>query len=143
MRKVSRKPLFDVHPTEKKEPRNKRIKEKKESVEGKRTRRKKAEPVETPKEKDDWKDYNTSKPDIGIPVEFMIMTEKGKQLIFHGFRKSVSEAYIDEPYYFAILSKKFNNLQYRLINGCQDAWNCPDHFPSCDRCPKHKIPKRT
>ena len=138
MRKVSRKPLFDVSPSKEKEPRKRREGKEKKPVDNKRKRRKKSEPIVESNSGSEWEDYSTNKPDIGVPIEFRVTTDKGKELIFHGFRKATYETYIDEPYYFAILSKKFNNLQYRLINGCQDAWNCPDHFPSCDRCPKHK-----
>lgn len=137
MRKVSRKPLFDVQSTEDKEPK-KRQRKKTEGSGERRSRRKKVETINTPRTSDEWRDYNTNKPEVGVPVEFKVITDKGKDLIFHGFRKAAFETYIDEPYYFAVLSKKFDNLWYRLINGCHDAWNCPDHFPSCDRCPKHK-----
>ena len=150
MRKNNAKPLFglsDNEPVKRKRGRPRKTEQtqtKKESVKN----------VEKPKEKtknvrqyikeelnpDDvgWKDFTKSKPELLQPVEFYVNTGKKKKDIFRGYVKTPGETITDEPYKLVVLRKRYNNLYYREIDGCENVLQCPKEFPFCDNCSKRK-----
>ena len=146
MRKKSNaKPLFDMEkPKEepKQEVKRKRGRPKKsEQVvevtkeEKKQVVRKVKEQVKQIKKEKPWKDFNKTKPEPLVPVEFYVDTGKEKKDIFTGYIKKVGETITDEPYKLVVLRKRYGNLHYREIDGCHDLSQCPNEFPHCKRCP--------
>lgn len=85
-----------------------------------------------------WKDFTKSKPELLQPVEFYVDTGKKKKDIFRGYIKTPGETITDEPYKLVVLRKRYGNLYYRNIEGCNDISQCPKEFPFCDKCSKRK-----
>lgn len=141
---TSRKSLFDVpQSTEpKKRGRPKKIVTEPEiPVEKKKRGRPKkvVEPVSTVKVDSDWKDFLTrEKPELLKPLEFYVDAGDGKQDIFRGYRKDSYGIITDEPYKLHVLRKRYNNLYYREILGCDTVENCPNNFPTCELCGRSK-----
>ena len=52
--------------------------------------------------------------------------------------KTPGETITDEPYKLVVLRKRYNNLYYREIDGCENVLQCPKEFPFCDNCSKRK-----
>lgn len=85
-----------------------------------------------------WKDFLKQRPESLIPLEFYVDTGKQKQEIFRGYISHDGLATTDDPYKLVVLRKRFGNLFYRFIYGCTNLDNCPNNFPSCDRCKRKK-----
>ena len=83
-----------------------------------------------------WRDFNTSKPEYMKPCEFYVDTGKDKIDIFYGYVERAGVTVTDEPYKMRVLRKKYGNLQYREVKGCQSVNDCPNGFPHCDKCKK-------
>lgn len=91
--------------------------------------------VQTTKPISDWKEFFSSeKPELMKPLEFYVDTGNGKQDIFRGYRKDEFGVITDEPYKLHVLRKRYHNLYYRYIPGCEDLTNCPEEFPNCEKC---------
>lgn len=149
----SAKPLFSMN-TEKEEPKKKRGRPKKETVDiGDKQKQRKKPDTKSKKEtvtKTDehivkekpWKDFNKTKPECLVPVEFYVNTGKEKKDIFTGYIRIPGETITDEPYKLVVLRKKYGNLNYREIDGCPDLSKCPNGFPHCKECPIAKKRKK-
>jgi hypothetical protein len=85
-----------------------------------------------------WKDFLKQRPESLIPLEFYVDTGKEKHDIFRGYISHDGLATTDDPYKLVVLRKRFGNLFYRFIYGCTNLDNCPNNFPSCDRCKRKK-----
>jgi len=83
-----------------------------------------------------WKDFNTSKPEYMKPCEFYVDTGKDRIDIFYGYVERAGVTVTDEPYKMRVLRKKYGNIQYREVKGCQSVNDCPNGFPHCDKCKK-------
>ena len=86
-----------------------------------------------------WKDFSTSKPECMKPCEFYVDTGKDKIDVFYGYVERAGVTVTDEPYKMRVLRKKYGNLQYREVKGCQSVSDCPNGFPHCDKCKKKKL----
>jgi len=130
--------LFDLSakntaPKNEPEPKKKRGRPPKSTTVAAETKQKK--PVkETP-----WKDFSKSKPEFMHPCEFYVDTGNGKVDIFYGYVEREGINVTDEPYKMRVLRKKYGNLQYREVKGCQSVNDCPNGFPHCDKCKKKKL----
>lgn len=86
-----------------------------------------------------WKDFLTGeKPELLKPLEFYVDTGDGKQDIFRGFRQDSCGMITDEPFKMHVLRKRYRNLYYREIPGCDSVENCPNNFPNCELCGRNK-----
>lgn len=84
-----------------------------------------------------WKDFYTSKPECMKPCEFYVDTGKGKIDIFYGYVERMGATVTDDIYKMRVLRKKYGNLYYREIKGCDTVNDCPNGFPNCDKCEKN------
>lgn len=85
-----------------------------------------------------WKDFLKQRPESLIPLEFYVDTGKEKHDIFRGYISHDGLATTDDPYKLVVLRKRFGNLFYRFIYGCTNLDNCPNNFPMCELCKRHK-----
>ena len=85
-----------------------------------------------------WKDFLKQRPESLIPLEFYVDTGKEKHDIFRGYISHDGLATTDDPYKLIVLRKRFGNLFYRFIYGCTNLDNCPNNFPMCELCKRHK-----
>lgn len=83
-----------------------------------------------------WKDFSTSKPDLMKPCEFYVDTGTDKISIFHGYVERPGVTVTDDFYKIRVLRKKYGNLYYREIDGCDSVNDCPNGFPHCKFCKK-------
>lgn len=83
-----------------------------------------------------WKDFSKSKPECMKPCEFYVDTGKDKIDIFYGYVERAGVTVTDEPYKMRVLRKKYGNLHYREVKGCQSVNDCPNCFPNCKTCKK-------
>ena len=84
-----------------------------------------------------WKDFTHSRPQALKPLEFYVDTGKEKKDIFRGYVSIDGSTATDEPYKLTVIRRKYNNLYYREIKGC-DLSQCPNNFPSCENCKNRK-----
>lgn len=84
-----------------------------------------------------WKDFVHNRPDVLKPLEFYVDTGKEKRDIFRGYISIDGSTATDEPYKLTVIRRKYNNLYYREIKGC-DLSQCPNNFPSCENCKNKK-----
>lgn len=84
-----------------------------------------------------WEDFNHSRPQALKPLEFYVDTGKEKKDIFRGYISRDGSTATDEPYKLTVIRRKYNNLYYREIKGC-DLSQCPNNFPSCENCKNKK-----
>lgn len=84
-----------------------------------------------------WKSFYDSRPEKLAPCEFYVDTGKKKEY-FYAYVSESGLACTDEPYKLIVLRKKYNNLYYREISGCDSVYNCPNMFPNCKNCRKKK-----
>lgn len=89
---------------------------------------------EVSKPSEHWKSFYKSQPELLVPCEFYVDTGTDKKDIFRGYIKEKGVTCTDEPYKLVVLRKKYGNLFYHEINGCESVDNCPDNFPHCEKC---------
>jgi hypothetical protein len=108
-------------------------------TEKKRGRPKKVQETKPVKVDSSWKDFlNGEKPELLKPLEFYVDTGDGKQDIFRGYRQDSCGTVTDEPFKMYVLRKRYGNLYYREIPGCNTIENCPNNFPDCELCGRNK-----
>jgi hypothetical protein len=84
-----------------------------------------------------WKSFYDSRPEKLAPCEFYVDTGKKKEH-FYAYVSESGLTCTDEPYKLIVLRKKYNNLYYREISGCNSVYNCPKMFPDCKNCRRKK-----
>lgn len=87
------------------------------------------------KDKYKWQSFDKVHPEIGVPCEFYVQTDKSKEY-FYGYIADIGVNCTNDPYKMVVLRKKFNNLYYREL--CNSILNCPNNFPNCENCKLNK-----
>ena len=85
-----------------------------------------------------WKSFFDSRPEKLVPCEFYVDKGTDKIEILHGYISPDNCICTDDPYNLIVCRKKYGNLYYREIDGCDSVEKCDNFFPNCENCKKRK-----
>ena len=85
-----------------------------------------------------WKSFDSSRPEKLVPCEFYVDKGTDKKDISYGYVSLNGCLCTDDPYNLIVCRKKYGNLYYREIDGCNSVEQCDNFFPDCKNCTKGK-----